>query len=105
MCCSPEAFVFPELGVPPQLRIRRRLAAFDVEVLRLIAGDATELFEKFRALPPDLRNAVPDSADLTLNRLLEIEKVLDADTLPIPRKAVLIHQLRLGMTLAELAAA
>ncbi len=86
------------------MRIRRKLAALDVNVLRLMnSADpcdvrvTAELFEQFRALPPDLQDAVPDSADLTLNRLLEIEKVLDDDTLPIPRKAVLIHQLRLGM--------
>ncbi len=107
MCCSPEAFGFPELGVSPHLRIRRKLATFDVAVLRVINSNApgdvrvtAELFESFRALPENLGKAVPDStcAGLSLPRLLEIEEFLDDVTLPIPRKAVLIHQLRLGMT-------
>ncbi|MCP4653948.1 MAG: hypothetical protein GY856_00875 [bacterium] len=84
-------------------RIRRKLASFDLSVLRLINSRApedlrktAELFQLFRALPPYLREAVPDStaADLPLLRLLEIEEVLDDGTLSIPRKAVVIHQLR-----------
>ncbi|MCP4548650.1 MAG: hypothetical protein GY835_19510, partial [bacterium] len=96
----------------PEQRIRRKLAAFDLSVVRLINSDdpddvpvVAELFEFFRALPPDLQEAVPDSTGADLPLLLKIEQVLDDGTLPIPRKAVLIHQLRLGKTLAELAAA
>ncbi len=114
MCCSPEAFEFPELDVPPQLRIRRRLAAFDLSVVRLIDSRAPadvriakEHKQQFSALPRGLGKVVPDStgAGLSLLRLLEIEEILDDVTLPEPRKAVLIHQLRLGMTIADLAAA
>ena len=113
MCCSPEAFLFSDLGVSPHQRIRRKLARFDLAILRLINSDdpfdvrvTAELFAAFRAVPPDLREAVPDitCAGLSLLRLLEIEEILDDGTLPIPRKAVLIHLLLLGKPIAELAA-
>ncbi|MCP4653842.1 MAG: hypothetical protein GY856_00335 [bacterium] len=98
----------------PKQRIRRKLASFDLSVLRLINSRAdadvrvtAELFQRFRALPPALRRAVPDStgADLPLLPLQWIEGVIDDGTLSIPRKAVVIHQLRLGMTPADLVAA
>jgi len=101
------------LETTPQQRIRRQLAAFDLAVLRLINSRApddvrltAELCERFRALPPALREAVPDctSVDLPLDRWLEIGEVLADRRLSIPRKAVEIHQLRLGMTPADLAA-
>ncbi len=89
----------------PRERIARKLASFNAAALRLInsgdpgaAGLTAELFQRFRELPATAREAVPVDgvADLPPATLVAIEQVLDDDELSLPRKAVAVHQLRVG---------